>query len=172
LQLNIDKTERSVAHFLTPYFDVRITFVPPLENEAGLFTVSQKAILMDKKNQILMMKKAGKTHWDIPGGKLEEGEDMIKGLYREVREETGFIVTSEHLIHTGSRTFDEPEKNDRIMVFYFCQFDQSFEDIQLSDEHEDWRMMTRADTHNAEKYEINPVVLAALQKAFTFNKTL
>jgi len=137
------------------------------EKEPGLFTISQKAILMDKKGHILMMEKAGKSHWDLPGGKLDQGEDMDKGLLREVVEETGFDVEIGPVIHVGQRRFDDPVKHDRIMVFHICKMSQKFEKIKLSEEHNDWRMMKAEDLNNPSKYEINPVVRKALHKAFS-----
>lgn len=38
-------------------------------------------------------RKDGRVDWSPPGGVIEEGEDMIVGLTREVAEETGLVVT-------------------------------------------------------------------------------
>lgn len=35
----------------------------------------------------------GSHDWSTPGGVIEEGEDLLKGLAREVEEETGLVVT-------------------------------------------------------------------------------
>lgn len=136
-------------------------------NDAALFTISQKAILMDKKGRILMMEKAGKGHWDLPGGKLDEGEDMVEGLRREIEEETGLNkVTIGSIVHAGRRDFVEEGKPERIMLFYLCETDQKFEKIQLSSEHAQWRLLKSDDIKDKEKFEINPVVRKALCKAF------
>jgi ADP-ribose pyrophosphatase len=36
----------------------------------------------------------GKTHWEIPAGRLVDGEDPREGALREVREETGHVPRS------------------------------------------------------------------------------
>lgn len=35
----------------------------------------------------------GRTDWSPPGGVIDEGEDVLTGLSREVEEETGLVVT-------------------------------------------------------------------------------
>jgi len=50
------------------------------------------AFIVNQKNQILLVKRAVepmKGYWDAPGGFLEDGEDPIKGLRREMKEELG-----------------------------------------------------------------------------------
>ncbi len=142
--------------------------MPPFINDAPLFSVSQKAILKDKKGRILMMEKSGKGHWDLPGGKLDEGEDMLKGIEREIQEETHLDkVNVGQIIYAGRRSFDEDGKPERVMIFYACETDQKLEKIKLSDEHSDWRMMSADDIKHEKKYEINPVVRAALNIAFS-----
>ncbi len=137
-------------------------------NEAALFTVSQKAILKDKKGRILMMEKSGKGHWDLPGGKLDEGEDMIKGLAREIVEETNLHkITVGPIVYAGRRSFEEAGKPERVMLFYACESDQKFDKIKLSDEHTQWRLMTEEDLKDSKKYEVNLVVRAALKIAFS-----
>lgn len=141
--------------------------MPPYENDAALFSISQKAILKDKKGRILMMEKSGKGHWDLPGGKLDEGEDMLEGITREIQEETSLDkVTIGPIIYAGRRSFEEDGKPERVMIFYACESDQKFDKIKLSDEHTEWRMMTSDDVKNEKKYEINPIVRAALTQAF------
>ena len=38
-------------------------------------------------------RRGGRTDWSPPGGVIDEGEDLIGGLTREVAEETGLIVS-------------------------------------------------------------------------------
>ena len=57
------------------------------------------AVLVSKDNKILLAKQNSKKGgvyidcWHIPGGGVEEGEDLIKALKREVLEETGIDVS-------------------------------------------------------------------------------
>jgi len=50
--------------------------------------VSAKAVLVTKDGKVLLMRKTSGIV-DLPGGKVEDGEDMFLALQREVKEETG-----------------------------------------------------------------------------------
>jgi len=53
------------------------------------------AFIINKKGQILLAKRAinpKKGLWDTPGGFLEDGEEPIKGLRREMKEELGISL--------------------------------------------------------------------------------
>lgn len=52
-----------------------------------LFQIGIKAIIRNDKNQILLLK--NKDYWDIPGGRMDQGEDIEAALLRELHEEIG-----------------------------------------------------------------------------------
>ncbi|PIS42711.1 MAG: NUDIX hydrolase [Candidatus Kerfeldbacteria bacterium CG08_land_8_20_14_0_20_40_16] len=53
------------------------------------------AIITDSKGQLLLVRRKmnpRKGYWDLPGGFLEEGENPINGLKREMKEELGIDI--------------------------------------------------------------------------------
>lgn len=61
---------------------------------------------------------SGEIGWSLPGGVIEEGEDPLTAVVREVREETSLDVL-EVLGFAYSVTYNRPEKNDRTCAFVF-----------------------------------------------------
>jgi len=51
-----------------------------IETDAGILLVQNK-------------RRNGRVDWSPPGGVIDEGETVLEGLSREVREETGLVVT-------------------------------------------------------------------------------
>jgi 8-oxo-dGTP diphosphatase len=67
-------------------------------------------VIKDKK--ILLVKRTndpGKGCWSIPGGSVELGETLQESAEREIREETGLIVTAKDPI----QTFDLIERDEK-----------------------------------------------------------
>ena len=50
--------------------------------------VGVSAVVYDGDGRILLIKTT-KAGWELPGGRVEQGEDLIAALKREVQEETG-----------------------------------------------------------------------------------
>jgi NAD+ diphosphatase len=53
------------------------------------------AILVDDSGRVLLARRAGdpgKGLWDLPGGFVEEGEDPVTTVHRELEEETGLEI--------------------------------------------------------------------------------
>jgi ADP-ribose pyrophosphatase YjhB (NUDIX family) len=64
------------------------------------------AIIKDHTGRLLLIKRGhdpGKGLWSIPGGRIEDGEADEEALVREVREETGLVVTAGPLIGSVRR---------------------------------------------------------------------
>jgi 8-oxo-dGTP diphosphatase len=71
------------------------------------------AFILDEEGRILLARRATEPDlgsWDVPGGFLEEGEDPIDGLRRELREETGLEIDVGAFVGAFSDTYgDGPE---------------------------------------------------------------
>ncbi len=83
--------------------------------------------------------------WEFPGGHLEKGETLKDGLKRELEEEIGFTENFNPII---THYFDElNERNNELIhdleLDFIINVDSSKIDIKLSDEHSDYKWVTR-----------------------------
>ena len=60
------------------------------------------AFVRDADGRVLLVRVAERG-WELPGGQVEHGEDLLSAVRREVEEESGCIVEPERLIATYSR---------------------------------------------------------------------
>jgi len=60
------------------------------------FLIGVTGIIFNKKNEVLLVKHTYRqTKWSLPGGYLKAREHPSEGLEREIKEETGFIVSAD-----------------------------------------------------------------------------
>lgn len=116
------------------------------------FQLSQKIVLYSKNNQKFLLLKDAEPKseyvqkyglWDLPGGRLEKGEEIQIALTREIREEIGDIPYELHDVvyaTTMSVPGDEPEDPHRVKIFYLATTESDA--IQISDEHTEYAWMT------------------------------
>ncbi len=86
------------------------------------FQVSVKGLCFDNGNKVLMIQEDSGL-WELPGGRIELGEDFIGCLQRECLEEMG--LACQVLDKQPSIVYPAADKNGRgrIMVFYKISFD-------------------------------------------------
>lgn len=75
-----------------------------------IFKIATKAIIENNENKYLILKKtieenlndACSNLFDLPGGRVEYGEDLENSLKREIKEETSLIAKKIKLLSVNS----------------------------------------------------------------------
>jgi 8-oxo-dGTP diphosphatase len=87
------------------------------------FRVAAKAFIVDGE-RLLIIKRSSKDIqmpgiWEIPGGRLDLGEDPKEGLKREAKEETGLDI--EVLTPLDVKHFTRDDKQTITMLIFLCR---------------------------------------------------
>ena len=114
-----------------------------------------KAVIRDG-NKVLILKRAPllekfPEEWDLPGGHVMQGEEVLTGLQREVWEETGLIIIGPSEMYSQSNNT------------YFKASLPSTRKISLSKEHTDYLL---ADIRDLENYDLPSKYVNAIKRAF------
>lgn len=99
------------------------------------FSLAAKAFIVDK-NRLLIVKRSNYTImkpgiWEIPGGRLNPGEDMIQGLKRETKEETNIDIEVVRAI--SMRDFIRDDDQTIKLTIFLCR--PLNKEVKLSNEH-------------------------------------
>jgi ADP-ribose pyrophosphatase YjhB (NUDIX family) len=95
-----------------------------------MFTVGTFSLIFDDNNRALLCHRTDMELWNLPGGRLENGETPWQGVIREVKEEIGLDVEVIKLQGIYSKTFE-----DDIVLSFVCR--KVGGKIALSDEADD-----------------------------------
>ena len=102
------------------------------------FGLTMRGIIKNDKNEILILKRHPKSRtdpemWELPGGKVDRGEDFVDALVREIKEETSLDVD------VGD--FCEAVQNDyqHIRTLQVIMYLKDVKgEVKISEEHVDW----------------------------------
>ena len=125
---------------------------------AILARIAARGIILDGSN-ILLMYTERYHDYSLPGGGVDEGEDLIEGLIRELEEETGARHVRDILplgVYEEFRPWYKPEHDILHMLSYcyFCTIDKerdepNFEDYEIANGMQIiWMNIHEAITHN------------------------
>ena len=129
------------------------------QKEAGLtveekpFRLSIKVVIFDDAGRCLLLKrsrcsKGNPGKWDLPGGKVNSGEDFDRALIREVIEETGLRISLTRVIGGTQRELDE-----RAIAYLIMEARLVSGSPRLSGEHEDFTWIEPAELHQIDLVE-------------------
>ena len=103
-------------------------------------------------------KKHFPSHWDLPGGKLEEGEGEIEGLKREILEETKLVVKDQPLFMGEF----ESEAHGKIWMVKVFIIEQATGECTINEEHIDYKWVSKGEMKVMKKPPYVQKVLARL----------
>lgn len=84
--------------------------------------IAAAAVVLDGENRVLLVRKAedGSADaglWSLPGGKIDMGESLETGAFRETLEETGVRILKARRLPIVSEDIDGPDSH--FVTFYF-----------------------------------------------------
>jgi 8-oxo-dGTP pyrophosphatase MutT (NUDIX family) len=122
------------------------------------FRLAVKAFIVDGQKLLLLKRRSDDPHkpgtWDIPGGRLELGEDPFVGLAREVDEETGMQVSVDAPVDIHHFVRDDGQAIT--MLIFLCTLPAGRE-VKLSEEHTEYAWHDLADAAGIPAW-LTPVV--------------
>jgi 8-oxo-dGTP diphosphatase len=101
--------------------------------------VTVKALFQRENGEVMIAKSARDEYWELPGGKVEFGEQPEETLRREAEEELE-IKDFEILRPLNLFSFEAKDSDGHwsfVVAVYLCRLYN--EDLKLSDEHEETR---------------------------------
>ncbi len=100
------------------------------------FPVSIKAVIFID-NKVILLKNE-RDEWELPGGRLELGEQPIECIKREVEEELALDISVKDII--DSWLFEVIPGKHVVIVTYYCEVNSGT--IKISHEHKELGLFT------------------------------
>lgn len=105
--------------------------------------VVAKAVILNSSGEVLLLRRVKTDQnrpgdWDFPGGGIEDDEDFIAGVAREIAEETGLTIRMSdlRLLYAATQLF---EANDESITRLLFTATLDTATVRLSAEHDEFR---------------------------------
>ncbi len=120
-------------------------------------------IINEKKT--LILKRSNKEtflpgYWELPGGKLNFGEDPSSGLIREYQEEAGLHITVDKPFRTFSYLSRDGNRHT-VEIVYMCSVEMG--DVVMSEAHTEYAWIAE---EAIEKYLISKEMATSIRDGF------
>lgn len=112
------------------------------------FRVTVKAMILNKNYDLLLLKRAAHLKvkpgiWEVPGGRLELGENPFLGLQREVKEETQLSVEIGKPVSVKHFTRSDGQVITMIIFKCLLEYQENLPLVKISpQEHDDFRWVS------------------------------
>jgi mutator protein MutT len=93
--------------------------------------VSAKGIIFNTEGKALLLRNE-RNLWELPGGRIEKGEQPEQTVFRELYEEIGIKVEINKLVNVW--VYEVLEDKHVLIITYLCGFEGN-QEIQMSEEH-------------------------------------
>lgn len=100
-------------------------------NENHLFADIPVKALIENDGKILMMLGADDDHWQLPGGRVNEGEELRSALKREIKEELGLDIEPINIF--DAFLFKSASGKNHVVIIYKCKVLNRLENIKFTD---------------------------------------
>ena len=123
---------------------------------ASQVRVTAKAVVINQDGNVLLLRRS-KTdtrrplQWDFPGGLVEDGEEFLMAVSREIAEETGIRVQPDKLYLVSTDTASLDGETAACWLFFMCQTTQT--SVRLSYEHDDYTWVSLEQAIRIHQYE-------------------
>jgi ADP-ribose pyrophosphatase YjhB (NUDIX family) len=131
------------------------------------FNVGVKAVIVQN-GRLLLLKRRGRPFWDVPGGRINHGEDVRQALERELREELPGVsrIRIGRLLYVEQTEFGLPRgrlpNGNCLLLVLFRVSVKLAHPIMPGDEHTSARWVLPA---TFDSFDIPPPILEAAKKA-------
>ncbi len=109
------------------------------------FRNAAKAFIVEDGKLLLLKRRPNDVHkpgaWDIPGGRLEPGENPYSGLLRETKEETSLEI--EIMMPLDVHHFTRDDGQRITLMIFLCRLKSG--EVKLSEEHTEYKWMDLSD---------------------------
>ena len=135
--------------------------------------VAAGGIVENDSGEILLVKHRDHKAWAFPGGQVENGENLIDAVIREIKEESGINVSVVRLIVISSNTASYEGTNGyeaiptKVMFDFVCKFIDG--ELRSSDETSESKWVKKEEVMN---YMIAPAYRERFQTYLDFDDTV